>query len=68
MEKRVVKAKNNAWERWQRKYTNSLMQSTGNSQRTNRKLAKAPWLWERQKTEASGRNGRYHDNLKEKTE
>ena len=42
MQKRVAKAKNNAWERWQREYINSLMES----QRINGKQAKAPEVGE----------------------
>ena len=42
MQKRVAKAKNNAWKRWQREYINSLMES----QRINGKQAKAPEVGE----------------------
>ena len=38
MQKRVAKAKNNAWKHWQREYINSLMES----QRINGEQAKAP--------------------------
>ena len=42
MQKRVAKAKNNAWKRWQREYINSLMES----KRINGKQAKAPEVGE----------------------
>ena len=42
MQKRVAKAKNNTWKRWQREYINSLKES----QRINEKQAKAPEVGE----------------------
>ena len=42
MQKRVAKAKNNAWKHWQREYINSLMES----QRINGKQAKVPEVGE----------------------
>ncbi len=42
MQKRITKAKTNAWNRWQREYIHSLMES----QRINGKPAKAPEIGE----------------------
>ncbi|CAB3998687.1 Hypothetical predicted protein [Paramuricea clavata] len=42
MQKRIAKAKNNAWKRWQREYVHSLMES----QRVNGKPVNAPEVGE----------------------